>query len=138
MVNLTDNERPSDFYQACLDVAKRRISESLEDNLAKLESDPWTDDEREAAEQHDIFMSQRRPADFDEAKDLEEAKFRANAAFKETTAYRKQMRDKDILAAQNVIALGDEYDRGVISGNAMTYGYSSRGSALPSSCAKTG
>ena len=127
MVNLTDNERPSDFYQACLDAAKT-------DDQRKSTGQPGETWKATRGQMKSgrlllttmLFMSKRRPKDFEEARLLEEEKLSAQTAFKETTAYRKQMRDKDILAAQNVIALGDEYDRGVIKRNAMTYGYSSR------------
>lgn len=125
-VNILPNEKPFDFYEACLIEAKKLISLDLQKQLKDRENNPWTDEEKQVLEDHQAFQLQPYPEDLDEAMALDEAKAKDRKQFKETTAYKKQNRDRDISAAQAVLAMGDQYDRKVIKRNAMTFGYSSR------------
>ena len=125
-VNLTDNEAPFDFYQACLDEAKTMVRSELAQMKRERAEKPWTEKERQTVADYEAFQAQEFPDDFEEATELAKEKDANHSKFKQTSAYKKRQRDRDIDAAERLIALGDEYDRSVMKRNAMTHSYSSR------------
>jgi len=109
-----------------LAAARKLILEDLQANKIKLAYEPWTEEDKAALQEYQEFQAQPWPEDFEEAMALSEQKDESHKAFKETRAYSMRQLEKDIQAAEDVLALGDEYDRSVIKRNAMTYAYSSR------------
>lgn len=131
----TIHDKPYDFYEACLKLAKVMLEDDLRENRKYLADNPWNEKDQE---KHDEYlavqlkpMPQREIDDTNEslAQKREEAdkeKSKAHTAFKRTGAYTKLQKRKDVEAAEATLALGHEYNRGVIKRNAMTYAYSSR------------
>ena len=124
-VNLTDNKTPSDFYQTCLDEAKRLIEEDIQRIEVKQAEDPWTEEDQTALIDYQAFMAQLMPDDEDEKEALEKEKNKRRSAWKRTKTHEKHQRDQDHTAAMQAKALGEEYDRSKIKRNAMTFAYSS-------------
>ena len=131
LVNLVKSmeDKPSDLYLACLEVAERMIEADLQQKLEDQRLTPANDNDREAHLEYQRVMAEEVD-NLDDLDALERRKRKIKREFRQSAAHQKLKRDQEIDIARVLLSEekpGQKYlSRNVIKRPAMTWAYSSR------------